>query len=92
MTRDEAVSELQSPPYKDELAREDYEYVIKKLEYTEEEFEGILDAPVKSHFDYKTDLKSKIYKKYISPTNPLVSLIKKIKNWTCHDGCIYFWW
>lgn len=80
MTREEAVSELQSPPYKDELAREDYEYVIKKLEYTEEEFEGILDAPVKSHFDYKTDLKSKIYKKYISPTNPLVSLIKKIKN------------
>jgi len=80
MTREEALKELATDPYNAELIREDYEYVIKKLGYTEEEFENILNAPVKSHFDYKTDLKSKIYKKFISPTNPLVSLIKKFKN------------
>jgi len=80
MTREEAMKELESKPYDEEMIREDYEYVIKKLEYTEAEFEDILNAKVKSHFDYNTDLKSKIYKKYISPTNPLVSLIKKIMN------------
>ena len=80
MSREEALKELESAPYSKEMIEEDYEYTIKKLGYTKEEFEDILNAPVKSHFAYKTDLKSKIYKKFLSPTNKLVSLIKKIKN------------
>ncbi len=79
MTRDDALKEIAHAPYEKELIEEDYEYVTKKLEYTKEEFESILNAPVKSHFDYKTDLKSKIFKKYLSPTNPVVGMIKKLR-------------
>ena len=79
MHREGALEELKHGPYEKELIEEDYEYVTKKLEYTKDEFESILLAPVKSHFDYKTDLKSKIFKKYISPTNPVVGMIKKLR-------------
>ena len=51
-----------------------------KIQVTELEFEEILEAPVKSHFDYKSDIQSKIYKKYISPTNPVVKMVKKMIN------------
>lgn len=80
MTREEAIEDLKNPPYPEDTCREDYEYVIKKLGFTESEFEEILNAPVKSHFDYKTDIQSKIYKKYISPTNPVVKMVKKMIN------------
>lgn len=79
MARKDALEELVHAPYEKELIEEDYEYVTKKLEYSKDEFESILQAPVKSHFDYKTDLKSKIFKKYISPTNPVVGMIKKLR-------------
>jgi len=78
MTRDEALKEIELPAIAEDLAKEDYEYVTKKLEYTTEDFEAIMNAPVKSHFKYKTDLKSKIFKKYISPTNPVIRIAKKI--------------
>ncbi len=80
VTRAEALVELEKPPYEEQMIRQDYEYVIKKFDLTEYEFEEIMNLPIRSHFDYKTDLYSKIIKKYITPTNPLVSLIKKIKN------------
>jgi hypothetical protein len=65
MTREQAVEELKLSPYPDEMQKQDYEYVIKKLGFTKEEFEGLMSLPVKSHFDYATDLKSKVsYKIY----------------------------
>ncbi|HIA12491.1 MAG TPA: N-acetyl sugar amidotransferase [Flavobacteriales bacterium] len=79
MARKDALEEIKQAPYDEEMIKEDYEYVTKKLEYSKEEFESILKAPVKSHFNYKTDLNSKIFKKYISPTNPIVSMIKKLR-------------
>ncbi|HIN39765.1 MAG TPA: N-acetyl sugar amidotransferase [Flavobacteriales bacterium] len=79
LSRDEAIDELKKPPYEEDLVQEDYKYVVKKLGFSKEEFEQILDLPIKSHFKYKTDINSKIYKKLISPTNPLVRFIKKIK-------------
>jgi hypothetical protein len=74
MTREEALEKLKEPTYSEDLIKKDYQYVIKKLEFSPEEFENIMNAPVKSHFDYATDINSKIDKKYLTPTNPLRKL------------------
>ncbi|MDC1222239.1 N-acetyl sugar amidotransferase [Salibacteraceae bacterium] len=80
MTRTEAIEQLEEPTYDLETQKLDREYVIKKFELTEEEFEAILNQPPRSHFDYKTELKSKIRKKYIDPRNPLVRFVKRKAN------------
>jgi hypothetical protein len=53
MTRDEALNELAQGFYssKKEL-EEEKDYVIKKLEISDEEFERIMALPVKKHTDY----------------------------------------
>ena len=43
ISRDEALNELRLTPYNDEkLMKEDKEYVLKKLSYSEEEFVEIM--------------------------------------------------
>jgi len=60
MTREEALLELKKPPYPEDLLKKDYDYVIKKLEMSSEEFEALMLQKPKSHFFYKTDLRSKL--------------------------------
>jgi N-acetyl sugar amidotransferase len=50
--RDEALIELQNEPYPLEMQIEDKQYVIKKLNISEEEFENIMKLPSKSFWDY----------------------------------------
>ena len=51
ITRDLALKELQvAYPYKNELI----EYVMNKFEFSKEEFDAIMNAPIKKHTDYKT--------------------------------------
>lgn len=52
MNREQALMELQKPTYPLEQQMEDKEYVIKKLELTDEEFERIMALPPKTHLDY----------------------------------------
>ncbi len=60
LTRDDALAELAKPAYPpDELAH-DLEYVVKKLEFSRAEFDQIMQAPPRSHFDYASDLESKL--------------------------------
>ena len=54
-----------------ELAK-DKCYVIKKLDLTEDEFEKLMNLPVKSHFDYESDVKWR----------PLLKFIYRILNTT----------
>ena len=51
-TREAALLELEKPTYQPSMQEEDREYVVKKLGLTDEEFEGILDAPRKTYWDY----------------------------------------
>jgi N-acetyl sugar amidotransferase len=60
ITRDEALAELQKPPYPDELQAADKEYVAKKLGITDEEFERIMCAPPKHFEDYPSYENSKL--------------------------------
>jgi N-acetyl sugar amidotransferase len=55
ITREEAMAEVESPPYTPaELARE-LEYVIKKLGFTDEEFTAIMASPPRSHAEFPSD-------------------------------------
>ncbi|MFX1492343.1 MAG: N-acetyl sugar amidotransferase [Promethearchaeota archaeon] len=54
-TRDAALKELEKPPYDEQELKRDKEYVLKKLSFTEDEFESLMALPVKRHDEYKTD-------------------------------------
>jgi N-acetyl sugar amidotransferase len=57
ITRDEAVEELKKPPYdENELAR-DKKFVLKKLGFSETEFEEIMNQKPIPHDHYATDRK-----------------------------------
>ncbi len=52
LTREAALQELEKPTYQPSMQEEDREYVVKKLDLTDEEFEAILAAPTKTIRDY----------------------------------------
>lgn len=52
LTREQALEELNKPTYPPALQETDREFVIKKLELTEAEFEHIMTSPPKTHFEY----------------------------------------
>lgn len=58
-TRDEALAELQHPPYDEDLQAEDRRYVAKKLQLSPQEFDEILSSEPVSHAHYGTDLKQR---------------------------------
>ena len=55
ISRGMALEEMEDDPYPGKrMMEEDREYVIKKLEFTEEEFEEIMSLPPKKFSDYPT--------------------------------------
>jgi len=52
ISREQALEELKSPPADSKTIKEDIEYLLKKLQITAEEFEEIMNLPVKTIFDY----------------------------------------
>ena len=59
LTRQAALDELSKPLYGVAELKNDREYVIKKFEMTEEEFDRIMKLPMRPHSDFKTDQKLK---------------------------------
>ena len=57
MSRKDALEVLKTPILKEEVLRQDIEYVPKKLGLSAKEFEVIMQLPPKQHEDYPTDLK-----------------------------------
>ena len=56
ITRDKALEIIQTPVYKNvDEEKKEYAYVVKKIGLTPQEFETIMTAPVKSHYDYPVD-------------------------------------
>ena len=52
ISRDEALIDLKQKDYKEEMYRNDLAFVLKKLDFTQEEFYAIKNLPVKSYKDY----------------------------------------
>ena len=56
ITREDALKILDEPLYDPGELQRDREYFLKKFGWTEDEFEEIMNLPVKQHDKYKTDL------------------------------------
>lgn len=69
ITRDQALEELKKPAYDDLTFRSDYDFVLKKLELSEDAFQKIMMAPIKKHSDYRVE--QSIYNRF-----PLLRLIR----------------
>lgn len=55
LTRAEALAELLEPTYDQSLQREDFQFVAKKLGFSEQELHDVLEQPNRSHESYGTD-------------------------------------
>jgi N-acetyl sugar amidotransferase len=55
MTRADALARLEAQPYSAAELSQDRDYVLKKLGFSENEFEAMMREPPKSHESYKTD-------------------------------------
>jgi hypothetical protein len=75
ITRDKALKELETPTYPTEMQKQDYDFVIKKLNFSREKFEQIMREAPKSHFSYPTDIWSKINRKYLYPNSKLRAVL-----------------
>jgi N-acetyl sugar amidotransferase len=75
ISRSEALEEIKKNPYPtEELLLEDREYLIKKLRISEQEFQNIMDLPIKKHTDYPSILH------WYDRLRPYVRAVRKIKN------------
>lgn len=54
MTRDDALEELKSPPFDDQIANREFEYVANKLAISEDELLEYFHSPNRSYRDYKS--------------------------------------
>lgn len=76
ISRESALIELQKPIYDPDKLQDDYEYVLKKLNLTEEEFQKLMELPIKKHLEYPSYI-TKHYK-YQSWLSKIVRPIKKL--------------
>lgn len=73
ITREEALKQLSEKPYRDEDKKIFLDFVLKKLDFSLEEFETLMSAPPKSYLDYPSDYRLIERSGYISKT-----LLKKV--------------
>jgi hypothetical protein len=57
ITRDQALRELEKPPYDPNTIKQEFEYIATKLDITPEELRQYLDMPKKFYWDYKSQHK-----------------------------------
>lgn len=79
ITKEEALEQLAKPIYDEQLLKEDYEFVLKKLGFTDAEFREIMDKPPVSHYDF--DYEMPIDKRYpvLKPIKALYRTIFPVK-------------
>jgi len=56
MTREEALADIAQPAYDEQLMREDFEYVAKKLDLSVPELKALMDGEKKTYRDYKSNM------------------------------------
>jgi hypothetical protein len=55
LTREIALNKLNEPAYDAKLLKQDFDFVLKKFEMTEDEFKDIMQLPKKNFKDYKNN-------------------------------------
>lgn len=80
LTRQEALAELENPPYDPHLQDEDKQYVAKKLGFTVGEFEKILQLPKRSHREFASDADSRRrYFQLMKTVRPLTAALRRYR-------------
>ena len=78
LTKGDALKELELPLYNEKELKSDLEYVTKKLGLTLEEFEAIMQQPVRRHDEFKTDKNLKAgYMSLLKKTSAVRKIFKK---------------
>lgn len=72
LSKKEALEELQAPIYDPNVLKADYDFVLKKLGFTHDEFERYIREPRKEHSDYGIE-------KPLLDTFPILKLLYKLK-------------
>ena len=80
LTREEALEELKKPIYDAQQLVIDKEFVIKKLNLTEDSFDQLMQLPPRKHTDFETEIAS-YFDKYpiFKPLRGLYAAIKPKK-------------
>lgn len=82
VSREAALEEMKNPVYDPPRLSEDKQYILKKFNLTEEEFEKIMNLPIMSHLDYPSYVTS-LYKQEVywsKKLKPITRPIKKLLN------------
>jgi len=80
MTKSEALEELAKPIYDAELLKNDKEFVLKKLDLNEEEFEALMNLPRREHREFRYIRQVLESYPLLKVFKPLWRLIKEKKN------------
>ena len=79
LTREAAMAELKEPTYDPRLQEEDKEYVCKKWGISQQEFEEVMQRPIRQHKEFAEELElEKKIQKIITYIKPLVP--SRLKN------------
>lgn len=80
LTREEALQELQAPPYDETLQQQDKIYVAKKLGFSDDEFEELLTRPNRPHSDFGSDRRQReAYFAITRALSPVSLFAKKVR-------------
>lgn len=79
LTREEALEQMKEPPYDTAILKTDKDFVLKKLDLTEQEFDRIMKLPVRNHREFDTEGSFFHYYPVLKPLRPLWNRFKKMK-------------
>jgi hypothetical protein len=80
ITKEEALTEIQKPPYDEALLKMDKEFVLKKLALSENEFDALMKQPVRSHREFDTEGSFFHYYPLFKPLRPVWNIFKSVTN------------
>jgi N-acetyl sugar amidotransferase len=80
ISREQALDEMKAPLYDEKQLKIDKAYVLKKLEFSEEEFDIIMKTPPNSHRDYQVEGSLFTHYPILKPLKPIWEYIKMKRN------------
>ncbi len=78
ITKEEALEEMNQPTYDPAQLKIDKEFVLKKLDLSEKEFDDIMKLPVRNHREFETEGSFFNYYPVLKPLRPLWEVFKSI--------------
>lgn len=78
ITRDQALAELALPAYSPEQMEDDRNFVVKKLGFSDEEFQSIMAAPPRPHSDFPVERSVYLMYPALRPLRGAANVLKRL--------------